>query len=195
MKVERVLVIGGGIILQPNGRKGLSYLGVDPVVEAVSGSPTVMHGCDYATGEVLASRPNAQVAETCGVASLALHRGDLHGAILAAVRANDREAVHAGHEFVSLEQDDDERCRFAFRALIPIQAVPAIVREREMAMHRGPDRYLLYYALRGGTLMNLIGCGRSDLWEEGQALQNPSIENRGAAGYGLLDYDPATVPV
>lgn len=83
----------------------------------------------------------------------------------------------------------------AFRALIPIQAVPAIVREREMAMHRGPDRYLLYYALQDGTLMNLIGCGRSDVWEEGQALQNPSIENRGAAGYGLLGYDPATVPV
>jgi salicylate hydroxylase len=192
-----------------------------------------MHGYDYATGEVVASRPNAQVAKTHGVASLAAHRGDLHAAILAAVRANDPEAVHPGHEFVSLEQDDDgvtvrfangttdraplvvgvdgngsairsfvfggEPATFngqvAFRALIPIQAVPAIVRGREMAMHRGPDRYLLYYALQGGTLMNLIGCDRSDVWEEGQALQNPSIENRGAAGYGLLDYDPATVPV
>jgi salicylate hydroxylase len=275
-----------------------------------------MHGYDYATGEVVASRPNAQVAETHGVASLAAHRGDLHGAILAAVRANDPEAVHPGHEFVSLEQDDDgvtvrfangttdraplvvgadgngsairsfvfggEPATFngqvAFRALIPIQAVPAIVREREMAMHRGPDRYLLYYALQGGTLMNLLdliravpdgelfkwglydrepldswtsgrvtklgdaahpmtpflGQGASMAiedavvlaraidssgsvtealdryqavrtergnnvarwsWEEGQALQNPSIENRGAAGYGLLDYDPATVPV
>ena len=32
-------------------------------------------------------------------------------------------------------------------------------------------------------------------WDEGRALQDPTIQNRGAAGYGLLDYDPATVPV
>ncbi len=33
-------------------------------------------------------------------------------------------------------------------------------------MHRGPGRYLLYYSLRGGELMNLIGCGHTDTWEE-----------------------------
>lgn len=32
-------------------------------------------------------------------------------------------------------------------------------------------------------------------WEEGQALQNPSIKNKGAAGCGLLTYDPALVAV
>ena len=32
-------------------------------------------------------------------------------------------------------------------------------------------------------------------WEEGRALQDPTIPNRGAAGYGLLDDNPATVPV
>jgi salicylate hydroxylase len=32
-------------------------------------------------------------------------------------------------------------------------------------------------------------------WEEGRALQDPTIKNRGAAGYGLLDYDPASIPV
>jgi salicylate hydroxylase len=30
-------------------------------------------------------------------------------------------------------------------------------------------------------------------WEEGRALQDPTIPSRGAAGYGLLDYDPASV--
>lgn len=196
--------IGAGIILQPNGRNGLVDLGVDDAVAAVSSCPQVFYGCDYATGEVLGQRPSAQMAEQYGLPSLAVHRGDLHAALLAAVRANDADAVHAGHEFEALEQHDDgvtvsftngaveeasllvgadgngsavrsfvfgsESATFngqvAFRAVLPIEATPAIVRERELAMHRGPGRYLLYYALRGGELMNLIGCGRTDSWEE-----------------------------
>ena len=31
--------------------------------------------------------------------------------------------------------------------------------------------------------------------EEGQALQDPTIASKGATGYGLLEYDPSTVPV
>jgi len=31
--------------------------------------------------------------------------------------------------------------------------------------------------------------------EEGRALQDPTIQNKGAAGYGLLDYDPTLVPI
>jgi salicylate hydroxylase len=35
-----------------------------------------------------------------------------------------------------------------------------------MAMHPAPKRYLLHYPLRGGRIMNLIGCGQSASWEE-----------------------------
>ena len=31
--------------------------------------------------------------------------------------------------------------------------------------------------------------------EEGRSLQDPALERRGAAGFGLLEYDAATVPV
>lgn len=31
--------------------------------------------------------------------------------------------------------------------------------------------------------------------EEGRALQDPTLERKGAAGYGLLDYDATTVAV
>ena len=342
--------IGAGILLQSNGRRGLVDLGVDAAVEAVSSCPTVLYGCDYANGEILGQTTNARIAENFGFSALAVHRGDLHAALLAAVRDNDPAAVHAAHEFESLEQDDDgvtvrftngatdraamvvgadgngsavrsfvfpgEPATFngqvAFRAVLPMEVVPDIVQERELAMQRGPDRYLLYYSLRGGELLNLIGCGRTDEWEEegwsipataqqfldaysdfaphlldliravpdeglfkwglydrppleswtagrvamlgdaahpmtpflgqgasmaiedavvlarsiaasstvteaferyeavrrdrgnnvarwswdeGRALQDPTIQNRGAAGYGLLDYDPAAVPV
>jgi len=190
-------------LLQSNGRKGLADLGVDASVEAVSSCPTVLYGCDYATGEILSQTTNERIAEHFGLGPLAVHRGDLHAALLAAVRANDPDAVHAAHQFESLEQDADgvtvhftngatdrapvligadgngsavrsflfpgEPATFngqvAFRAVLPIEAVPDIVRSREFAMQRGPDRYLLYYSLRGGQLMNLIGCGRTDEWE------------------------------
>jgi salicylate hydroxylase len=36
-----------------------------------------------------------------------VHRGDLHGVLLAAVRANDAATVRAAHEFVALDQDAD----------------------------------------------------------------------------------------
>ena len=54
----------------------------------------------------------------------------------------------------------------AFRALIPDELVPDSVRRMGLAMHPGPKRYLLHYPLRGGRIMNLIGCGQSDHWEE-----------------------------
>lgn len=196
--------IGAGIVLQPNGRKGLADLGIDGAVAEVSHCPPMLHACHYATGEVLAATPNTSLAERFGLPSLTVHRGDLHSVLLAAVRANDADAVHAAHEFVALEQDADgvtvrfangateradavvgadgngsavrswvfheEPARFngqvAFRAVLPIESVPAAVRERDFAMHRGPGRYLLFYALRRGRLMNLIGCGRTDAWEE-----------------------------
>ncbi len=342
--------IGAGIVMQPNGRKGLVDLGVDAAVEAVSSRPSAFHGCDYATGEVLSSTSSDLVADRFGLPSLTVHRGDLHRVLLTAVQANDAQAVRAAHTFVSLDEDADgvtvrfangatdraplvvgadgngsavrshvfggEEPKFngqvAFRAVLPSDIVPSVVRERELAMQRGPGRYLLYYPLRGGELTNLIGCGRTDeweeegwsipattgqfldayadfaphlldliaavpdgqlfkwglydrepletwttsrvailgdaahpmtpflgqgaamavedavvlaraialssdlpqalhgyrtarqergnnvarwSWEEGRALQDPTLESRGAAGYGLLDYDPGTVPV
>ena len=48
-----------------------------------------------------------------------------------------------------------------------------------------------YQVARGERGNNVARWSR----EEGRALQDPTIPNRGAAGYGLLDYNPATVPV
>ena len=54
----------------------------------------------------------------------------------------------------------------AFRALVPDELVPPVVRERGSAMYQGPRRYLLHYPLRSGRIMNLIGCGQALSWEE-----------------------------
>lgn len=217
--------IGAGIIMQPNGRKGLVDLGVDEAVADVSCAMAMLHACHWATGEVLSAVPNTAIAERYGLPSLAVHRADLHSVLLAAVRANDPGAVHAAHEFAALSQDaEGVTVRFAngaiergeivigadgngsavrsfvfpgeaavfngqvaFRAVLPIELVPDIVRERELAMHRGPRRYLLHYPLRRGTLMNLIGCGTTEDWEaEGWSI--PATNGQFLAAYG--DFAP-----
>ena len=49
-------------------------------------------------------------------------------------------------------------------------------------MHPAPKRYLLHYPLRGGRIMNLIGCGQAANWEEeGWAI--PATNDEFAAAY------------
>lgn len=75
----------------------------------------------------------------------------------------------------------------AFRALVPDELVPPSVRELHMAMHPAPKRYLLHYPLRGGRIMNLIGCGQSASWEEeGWAI--PATNEEFANAYS--DFSP-----
>jgi salicylate hydroxylase len=46
-----------------------------------------------------------------------------------------------------------------------------VIRQRQLAMHPAPRRYLLHYPLRRGRIMNLIGCGQTASWqEEGWAI-------------------------
>lgn len=54
----------------------------------------------------------------------------------------------------------------AFRALLPAEAVPDRVNELGQGMYAGPQRYILHYPLRGGRIMNIIGCGQATEWEE-----------------------------
>ena len=59
--------IGAGIIMQPNGRKGLVDLGVDGAVADVSSCPTALNACDYATGTMLEAVPNDAIAARYGL--------------------------------------------------------------------------------------------------------------------------------
>lgn len=203
-RAAEIREIGAGLIVTANARKALRDLGVDEALEAVSSCVPTMRTCNYATGEVIREDSNAAMLEKYGMATLQVHRVDLHRLLMEAVQANDPDALHAAHEFVDLEQDKDsvvvrfangasirgdvmigadgnvsavrsklfpgEAASFngqvAFRALIPIEFVPERVLEIESGMYAGPKRYLLHYQLRGGSIMNLIGCGQSETWEE-----------------------------
>lgn len=97
--------IGAGLIVTANARRALRDLGVDAELEALSSSVPVRNTCNYATGEIMQEISNAEVERRFGIATLQVHRGDLHNVLLDAVRANDPDALHPAREFVALEQD------------------------------------------------------------------------------------------
>lgn len=75
----------------------------------------------------------------------------------------------------------------AYRALLPMDLVPASVRSRGSVMSAGPGRYLLCYPLRGGKIMNLVGLVHSKAWEEeGWAI--PATNEEFAQAYA--GYEP-----
>ena len=229
-RAPEIREIGAGLIITANARRALLDLGVDHALEAASSCVPVMHTCNYASGAVIRADQNAQITRQHGMATLQVHRADLHGLLMEAVRANDPEALRPGHEFVALEQDatgvsvvfsngasdradvvigadgnasavrsflfPGEAAEFngqvTFRALIPDELVPPSVRQMQMAMHPAPKRYLLHYPLRGGRIMNLIGCGQSDSWEEeGWAI--PATNEEFASAYSDFAPDLGTL--
>ena len=217
---EEFREIGAGLIVTANARHALRDLGVDAELEAVSSCVPLRSTCDYATGEVLDQTSTDMVTKKYGIASLQVHRADLHRILLSAIRDNDPTALHPGHAFASLTQDattvrvsfangaiveadavigadgnasavrsylfPGEDTHFngqvAFRALIPDDLVPPGVLRQRVVMHPAPKRYLLHYPLRGGQIMNLIGCGQASNWEEeGWAI--PATNDEFAAAY------------
>ena len=75
----------------------------------------------------------------------------------------------------------------AYRALIPRALAPKQVNELQMAMYAGPGRYMLFYSLSGGSIVNLIGCGRATAWEaEGWSI--PAMNEEFEAAYA--DFAP-----
>ena len=105
-RAREIREVGAGVIITANARRALRDLGVDAALEAASNTISVFHTCHYATGEVLRAVPNEAIRQKVGLASLGVHRGDLHGLLLQAVLQNDATCLHANHVFVSLEQDD-----------------------------------------------------------------------------------------
>lgn len=99
--------IGAGVAISPNGRRALRDLGIDEALESISFEANGLNICSYATGDRIRQHSNDEVREQQGLGVLQVHRGDLHRLLKETVAANDPECLHSGHEFVSLEQDED----------------------------------------------------------------------------------------
>ena len=55
----------------------------------------------------------------------------------------------------------------AYRAVLPIEAVPEAFRRNAMILWAGPKNHLVQYPLRGGKLFNLVAVFHSDRYEQG----------------------------
>ena len=105
-RAKEIREIGAGVIITANARRALQDLGVDKALEARSSTISVFHTCHFATGEVLRAVSSEEIRLKCGLASLGVHRGDLHSVLMEAVLANDPDSLHADCGFVGLEQDE-----------------------------------------------------------------------------------------
>jgi salicylate hydroxylase len=105
-RAKEIREIGAGVIITANARRALQDLGVDEALEDRSSTISVFYTCDYATGDVLRAVSNEEIKAKVGIASLGVHRADLHSVLMEAVLANDPDSLHADCEFASLEQDD-----------------------------------------------------------------------------------------
>lgn len=106
-RAPEIKEIGAGLIVTANARRALSDLGVDEGLAAVSSRVDVFHTCDYRTGKITKVIENDEIEQRYGLATLQVHRADLHGLLMAAVAKNDPAALHAGHEFIALDQSDE----------------------------------------------------------------------------------------
>ena len=77
----------------------------------------------------------------------------------------------------------------AFRAILPMANVPAIIQEHPFAMFVGVNRFLLHYPLRHRTIMNVIAVGREPRWQE-EGWRIPAPIDEFASHYDDL-YPPA----
>jgi salicylate hydroxylase len=99
--------LGAGIMVSRNARRALRDLEIDTALEACSSGAQVSYICNYETGQAERKAWDSSISDKYGSSVLQVHRGDLHDLLIRAVRANDADALYAGHEFVNLEQDAD----------------------------------------------------------------------------------------
>ena len=93
-RATEIREIGAGVVIAPNARRALRDLGVDAALEQLSCSVSVLHTCNYRTGEIVRTNRNEQIVERQGMGVLQVHRADLHTLLMEAVRANDPGAIH-----------------------------------------------------------------------------------------------------
>ena len=94
-RAPEIREIGAGLIVTSNARRALNDLGVDEALEAASSCVPLMHTCDYATGAIVRVGQNEQIVRQYGMATLQVHRADLHGLLMEAVRGKRSGSVAA----------------------------------------------------------------------------------------------------
>ena len=99
--------VGAGISVTPNASKALISLGLHDGLEQHGQAVPVQEVREGATGRLLKSIDRSDVRERYGAAYYMVHRADLHAMMVAAVRANDPDAILTGQKLASLAMAAD----------------------------------------------------------------------------------------
>lgn len=103
-QATRFARVGAGIQQSPNAMKVLRALGLEERIRAVGFNPRSSLNRDAYTGDVTNEYPLGDgVASRYGAPFLALHRADLHDALVSIVP---QSSLLLGHKLVGIEQDD-----------------------------------------------------------------------------------------
>jgi salicylate hydroxylase len=99
--------VGAGLVLTPNAMHALNYLGVGEMIANNSNVSAELEVRHYRSGDVLLRRPSGEACRAkYGAGHFQVHRADLHGALSAAVLANDPRCIHLGRAFIDLTQTE-----------------------------------------------------------------------------------------
>ncbi|MGE0855274.1 MAG: FAD-dependent monooxygenase, partial [Hyphomicrobiaceae bacterium] len=99
---------GAGIQIGPNGTRILRSLGLLERLDMLAGKPDAIHVRNGVSGATLARLPlGAWIAERHGAPYWVLHRQDLHGALLAAVRAEPSISLLMDSEIIGVTETND----------------------------------------------------------------------------------------
>lgn len=100
--------VGAGLTVGPNASKVLAHLGLEDPLSRAWVVPKQGMTCHYVTGETLHVSPRGQhMIDEYGSPYYFVHRADLHGALVEAIRAHRHDAISAGHRLVDIQQTAD----------------------------------------------------------------------------------------
>ncbi|MDG2242572.1 MAG: FAD-dependent monooxygenase [Rhodospirillaceae bacterium] len=100
--------VGAGLTISPNATRALEFVGLGPFMAEYADKPAAGALVHYRTGEALTkTQRDGSFLEQFGAEYYQIHRADLHDALAAAVRANDKDAIILNHTFENLTQDDN----------------------------------------------------------------------------------------
>lgn len=95
--------VGAGLSITPNAGKALASLGLAEELAEIASQPPAGAIRHYATGETLVELPQDRSRERYGMPLYHVHRADLHGALLQALRAIDPDSLALGSALSALQ--------------------------------------------------------------------------------------------
>jgi salicylate hydroxylase len=148
--------VGAGLSLSPGAGRGLASLGVGPALLDASLPVPDIAFVHYRTGERLAGALSPETPPDRGFETARhVHRADLHTILLAAVLAQDQDAVQTGKRLERVE---------ARASHVVAHFADGEAAEAEVLI--GAGRIFNRYLIRKRTLLNVIGIVQSDVWPE-----------------------------